>query len=119
MNEKQSARAREMAHKMKFNGNGLIHSNPNYILENSFISGYKQGMKEAFEWIPVSERLPKENLRVLVKLKNGKTDVASLISFPDKYHENGKRMYWKISTSTMYWFYEVEYFRYINLEDIP
>ena len=96
-----------------------------YVLtaRNSFIAGanfgMEIGMKEAFEWIPVSERLPKENLRVLVKLKGDKTDVASLISFPDMHHENGKRMYWKISTSTMYWFDEVEYFRYINQEDMP
>ena len=88
---------------------------------NSFIAGAnfgrEIGMREAFEWISTKNNLPEENLRVLVKLKGGKTDVASLISFPDKNHEDGKRMYWRISTSTMYWFDEVEYFRYINLEN--
>lgn len=88
---------------------------------NAFIAGAnfgrEIGMREAFEWISTKNNLPEENIRVLVKLKNGKTDVASLISFSDMNHEDGKRMYWRISISTIYWFDEVEYFRYINQED--
>jgi len=86
--------------------------------EDGYNFGRQLGIEEAFEWISTKNNLPEENIRVLVKLKGGKTDVASLISFPDMNHEDGKRMYWRISISTMYWFDEVECFRYINLEDM-
>lgn len=41
--------------------------------DDGYKKGYEQGKKDALrsQWIPASERLPEENMDVLIALKNG------------------------------------------------
>lgn len=44
-----------------------------YAARHQYTEGYEQGKKDArnVQWTPVSERLPEENVAVLIFLKNG------------------------------------------------
>ena len=104
-------RLKEMAKDLKIN-TGILHSNPVLIMEESFISGYNQGMKEAFEWIPVEKELPEHRKLVLVKGDKCGEQIPCLVGWWYNPH-------WVIVGEEEISFGEVTHWRQINQEDMP